>query len=67
VCREAHEPRFSVQRLDDEAAPLNEIRHRPGGVKMDPRHDLDLRRRELRMEPIIVSEEGQELSGDRRQ
>jgi hypothetical protein len=36
-------------------------------MKMDPRHDLDLERRELRMEPVIVSEEGQELGGDRAQ
>jgi hypothetical protein len=34
---------------------------------MDARHDLDLRRRELRMKPVIVFEEGKEPSGDRAQ
>jgi hypothetical protein len=34
---------------------------------MDPRHDLDLRRRELRVEPVILREEGQQLGGDRAQ
>jgi hypothetical protein len=67
VCREAHEPCLSVQRLDYAAATLNEIRNRPGGVTVDPRHDLDLRRRELRMEPVTVPEEGEELGGDRAQ
>jgi hypothetical protein len=46
---------------------VNEIRHGLDWMKMDPRHDLDLRRRELGMEPVIVSKEGQELSGDRAQ
>jgi len=36
-------------------------------MKMDPRHDLDLGRRALWMEAVVVSEEGQELSGDRAQ
>ena len=67
MCRKTHEPCLSVQCGDDAAASLNEIRHRPGGIEMDPRHDLDLRRRELRMEPVIVREEGQELGGDRAQ
>jgi hypothetical protein len=34
---------------------------------MDPRHDLDLRRRELGTEPVVVREEGQQLGGDRAQ
>jgi hypothetical protein len=67
VCGEADEPCLSVQRLDHEPATLNEIRHGLVGTKMYSRHDLDLRRRELGMEPVIVSEEDQELSGDRAQ
>jgi hypothetical protein len=67
VCREAHEPCLSVQRVDYEAATFNEIRNGFAGVKMDPRHELYLRRRELRMKPVIVTEEGQELSSDRAQ
>jgi hypothetical protein len=46
---------------------LNEIRHGLVGTKRYSRHDLDLRLRELGMEPVIVSEEDQELSGDRAQ
>jgi hypothetical protein len=67
VCRETHEPCLSVQSVDCEAATSNEIRHGRAGIKMDPRHDLDLGRRELWMESVVVSEEGQELSGDRAQ
>ena len=63
--RETHEPCLSVQCGDDAAASLNEIRHRRGGIEMDARHDLDLRRRELGMKPVIVSEKGKEPSGDR--
>jgi len=67
VCREPHEPGLSVQGVDHAAATPNEIRNGSGGIGMCPRHDLDLRRRELRMEPVIVREQGQELGGDRAQ